>query len=44
MYLEVVQEVVHSMRGKSKRKWMVVKIDLEKAYDYVRWDFIKASF
>lgn len=31
---------MHSMRGKSK-KWMTIKIDLEKAYDKVRWDFIE---
>ncbi|KAK5811354.1 hypothetical protein PVK06_026683 [Gossypium arboreum] len=38
----IAQEVVHSMRGKS-RKWMIVKIDLEKAYDRIRWDFIDKS-
>ncbi|KAA3462703.1 LINE-1 reverse transcriptase isogeny [Gossypium australe] len=30
------------MRGKNK-KWMVIKVDLEKAYDRVRWDFIDKS-
>lgn len=30
----VVQEIFHSMRSKTGRKgWMVIKIDLEKAYD-----------
>ncbi|KAH1064537.1 hypothetical protein J1N35_029524 [Gossypium stocksii] len=39
----IAQEVIHSMMSSSKRKWMTIKIDLEKAYDRVRWDFIKAS-
>ncbi|KAK5825104.1 hypothetical protein PVK06_019908 [Gossypium arboreum] len=39
----IAQEVIHSMKSSSKRKWMTIKIDLEKAYDRVRWDFIKAS-
>ncbi|CAJ2627607.1 unnamed protein product [Trifolium pratense] len=38
----IFQEAIHSMR-KSKRKKgdMVFKIDLEKAYDNVRWDFLQ---
>ncbi|MBA0598271.1 hypothetical protein Gorai_008042, partial [Gossypium raimondii] len=39
----ITQEVIHYMRSSSKRKWMTIKIDLEKAYDRVRWDFINAS-
>lgn len=31
----IAQEVAHSMQGKNK-KWMIAKIDLEKAYDRVR--------
>ncbi|KAA3465652.1 Retrovirus-related Pol polyprotein LINE-1 [Gossypium australe] len=32
------------MKSKQKNKrWMAIKIDLEKAYDRVRWDFIDAS-
>ncbi|KAG8479287.1 hypothetical protein CXB51_029072 [Gossypium anomalum] len=34
----LAQEVIHSMRCQKKRKWMVIKIDLEKAYDRVRWN------
>lgn len=41
----IVQEVIHSMKGrKNKKAWMVIKIDLEKAYDRVRWELIDASF
>lgn len=40
----ITQEVVHSMRSKQQsQQWMFIKIDLEKAYDQVRWKFIEAS-
>ncbi|EOY02376.1 LINE-type retrotransposon LIb DNA, Insertion at the S11 site-like protein [Theobroma cacao] len=40
----VVQEVVHSFHEKQGRRgWMMVKIDLEKAYDRLRWEFIYDS-
>jgi len=38
----VVQEAVHSMRRKKgKVGWMLLKLDLEKAYDRIRWDFLE---
>ena len=37
----MAQEIVHSMRKMKGRKgMMVVKVDLEKAYDRLQWDFI----
>ena len=37
----VAQEVIHSMRNrKGKKGFMTIKIDLEKAYDRVRWNFV----
>ncbi|XP_072059052.1 uncharacterized protein [Arachis hypogaea] len=38
----ITQEVIHSMRNKKGRKgWMAIKIDLEKAYDILKWNFIE---
>ncbi|KAL8128488.1 hypothetical protein V2J09_017643 [Rumex salicifolius] len=38
----LVQELVHSMNRKTGRKgWFIMKLDLEKAYDRLRWDFIE---
>lgn len=35
-------ETFHSMRNKKGNKdWMAIKIDLEKAYDGLKWSFIK---
>ena len=41
----VAQEVIHSMRTKRKsgQGWMMLKIDLEKAYDRLKWPFIEAT-
>lgn len=40
----VAQEVFHSMRNKKgKAGWMAIKIDLEKAYDRLSWEFVKET-
>ncbi|KAK9111722.1 hypothetical protein Scep_019241 [Stephania cephalantha] len=37
----ITQEMIHSMRlMKGKICWFAIKIDLEKAYDHLSWDFI----
>ena len=38
----IVQKVVHSMRiKKGKTGYMIIKVDLEKAYDRFNWAFIR---
>ena len=38
----IMQEVIHSMRRKKgKRGMLAVKVYLEKAYDRLRWDFLR---
>ena len=40
--LIIVQELVHTMSKKKGRGgFMAIKIDLEKAYDYLEWSFIR---
>lgn len=40
----LVQEAVHSMgRKKGRKGWMLLKLDLEKAYDRIRWDFLEET-
>jgi hypothetical protein len=36
----IMHEVIHELK-KSGRKGVLFKIDFEKAYDKVRWDFVK---
>ncbi|WCJ44200.1 RNA-directed DNA polymerase (reverse transcriptase)-related family protein [Euphorbia peplus] len=37
----IAQEAIHSMRNKTGRNgWMALKVDLEKAYDRLNWDFL----
>lgn len=41
----IFHEVVHSMKKKkSGMQWMVFKVDFEKAYDRLRWDFLIETF
>ena len=38
----IVQEVLHTMKRKQSGKgYMTIKIDFEKAYDRLKWDFIR---
>lgn len=40
----LVQEVIHSMRRKSgKKEFMALKIDLEKAYDRIKWSLAEET-
>lgn len=40
----IVQEMLHTMRKKQGRVgYMAIKIDFEKAYDRLRWSFIRDS-
>jgi len=40
----VLHEVIHFMRRSKKKKgYVVFKLDLEKAFDSVNWDFLKAT-
>lgn len=38
----IVQELIHSMKRKTGKSGCVaIKVDLEKAYDRIRWDFLE---
>ena len=43
--LFLAQEILHAMKNKKgKTSWMALKIDMEKAYDKLEWDFWKKSY
>ncbi|XP_052484875.1 uncharacterized protein LOC128039968 [Gossypium raimondii] len=40
----VTQEVIHSIQiDRRKPKWMAIKVDLENAYDRIRWEFLEET-
>jgi len=40
----IAQEIFHSIGNKKEGKdLMAIKIDMERAYDRMRWDFLKAA-
>lgn len=41
----VIQEIIHSLRSKKKNKVgsMILKLDLEKAYDKVNWNYLEST-
>lgn len=40
--VDVVQELIHTIsRKKGKGGYMIIKVDIEKAYDKLEWSFIK---
>lgn len=40
----VALEIFHSMQSRKGNKgWMTIKIDLENAYDHLKWEFIKET-
>ena len=37
----IAQEIVHSMqRMKGLKRFMAIKINMEKAFDWIKWDFL----
>lgn len=40
----ITQEIIHSLQHKrGKTSYMIVKIDLEKAYDKIEWPFLLST-
>lgn len=40
----VTQEAIHTIKTmKTMKCWMVIKVDLEKTYNRIRWDFFEGT-
>lgn len=39
----ICQEIVHTLKHTIKKRGMVLKIDLEKTYDMMEWDFVEET-
>jgi len=40
----IAQEIFYSMKNKKGKKgWMAIKVDLEKAYDGLQWEFLRET-
>ncbi|KAL8143636.1 hypothetical protein V2J09_016668 [Rumex salicifolius] len=38
----IVQEALHSMNASPSSHWMILKVDLAKVYDRVKWEFLRS--
>ena len=37
----MLHEIIHELRSKKKMEGVILKIDFEKAYDSISWDFVE---
>ncbi|KAL8143030.1 hypothetical protein V2J09_016062 [Rumex salicifolius] len=38
----IIQEELHSINASSSNRWMILKVDLAKTYDRVKWNFFRS--